>query len=135
MHLRAAGVRMGLVSASRNARLVLELLGIGDWFQTIIDGNAKVKSKPSPQSFLLAAKNLHVKPARCIVVEDAEAGIRAGQAAGAKCIGVGEAAYNADLHVPSLAAVTLELIEQVHVGTRIGIRAAASATRRRTTAA
>jgi sugar-phosphatase len=39
--------------------------------------------KPDPEGYLLAARKLGVDPRRCLVVEDAEAGVRAGQAAGA----------------------------------------------------
>jgi len=135
MHLRAAGVKMALVSASKNARLVVDLLGIGDWFDAVVDGNSGVKSKPDAEGFLRAAKMLKVKAGRCVVIEDAEAGIRAGHAAGAKCIGVGAAAYGADLGVETIGAVTLELIEQVHLGTRMGVRAAVAKRRLRAGAA
>ena len=39
--------------------------------------------KPDPEGYLLAARKLGADPRRCLVVEDAEAGVRAGQAAGA----------------------------------------------------
>jgi mannitol-1-/sugar-/sorbitol-6-phosphatase len=39
--------------------------------------------KPDPEGYLLAARTLAVEPGRCLVVEDAEPGVLAGQAAGA----------------------------------------------------
>lgn len=89
--LAAAGVSQAVVSASRNARRVIELLGIAEWFDAIVDGNAVTLGKPHPQGFLLAAERVGVDPAACVVVEDAEAGIRAGKAAGMTTIGVGPA--------------------------------------------
>ena len=114
MHLRAADVRMALVSASKNARLVVELLGIADWFDIIVDGTAALKSKPHPESFLAAATGLKIKPHRCVVIEDAEAGIRAGLAAKMHCVGVGNAARGAHLTVPTVGALTLEVLEELH---------------------
>ncbi|HUO06912.1 MAG TPA: beta-phosphoglucomutase, partial [Phycisphaerae bacterium] len=116
MMLRAAppgGVRMGLVSASKNARLVLELLGITDWFDAIVDGTDAVRSKPDPQGFLLCAKKLRVEAEQCVVVEDAEAGIRAGQAAGMVCVGIGASAVGADCVVKSVGELTVERIDSI----------------------
>ena len=46
-------------------------------------------SKPDPEIFLLAASQLKIQPAQCLVFEDAEAGVEAALAAGMKCIGIG----------------------------------------------
>ncbi len=88
---------MAVVSASRNARLVVDLLKIADWFGAIVDGADVTRGKPDPQGFLLAAERLRVLPERCVVIEDAEAGIRAGRAAGMMTVGVGEAAVGAEV--------------------------------------
>src|SRR4029079_9564512 len=73
MGLRAlshGGVRLAVVSASRNARLVLQLLQITDWFDAIIDGLDVTRGKPDPQGFLLAAERLRVQTPQCVVIED-----------------------------------------------------------------
>jgi mannitol-1-/sugar-/sorbitol-6-phosphatase len=54
---------------------------------TMITSTDVTKGKPDPEPYLKAAAKLGFRPARCIVVEDAAAGVRAGKAAGAKVIG------------------------------------------------
>lgn len=87
--LRTKGLKTALASSSKNAKRVVELLGIENGFDTIVDGTMIVHSKPHPEIFLLAANRLGVKPEQCVVFEDAEAGVEAALAAGMKCIGVG----------------------------------------------
>ena len=52
--------------------------------------------KPAPDLFLLAAARLGLAPARCVVVEDAEAGVAAAAAGGMRCIGIGDPARLGD---------------------------------------
>jgi len=87
--LRKSGIRVGLASSSKNARMVIELLEIEDDFDAIVDGTMVVHSKPDPEIFLLTASMLGVEPSACIVFEDAEAGVEAAIAAGMKCVGIG----------------------------------------------
>lgn len=87
--LRKKGVKIGLASSSKNAQRVIELLQIGNLFDTVVDGTMIKKTKPDPEIFLLAAARLGVQPADCLVFEDAEAGVEAARSAGMKCIGVG----------------------------------------------
>ena len=87
--IRQQGIKTGLASSSKNAPRVIELLGIASEFDTLVDGTMIVHTKPDPEIFLLTARNLGVKPAACVVFEDAEAGVEAAKAAGMKCVGVG----------------------------------------------
>lgn len=87
--LRAKGLKIALASSSKNAAAVVELLKIGDDFDTIVDGNMIQRSKPDPEIFLLAAQKLDIDPKYCLVFEDAEAGVEAALAAGMKCVGIG----------------------------------------------
>ena len=68
---------MAIGSSSKNTPLIVEKLGIGKFFDAIVDGNQISHSKPDPEVFLLAAEKLHQKPGDCLVVEDAEAGVKA----------------------------------------------------------
>ena len=110
--IRAAGWKLGVGSASRNARAVLHQLGLLDWFDAIADGHSVSRSKPAPDVFLAAARMLEVPPESCVVIEDAPAGIEAARAAGMKVVGVGPEARlgHADARFPSLEGVSLAMI-------------------------
>ncbi|HXF64992.1 MAG TPA: beta-phosphoglucomutase [Caldilineaceae bacterium] len=107
---RAAGLRIALVSASRNAPEVVERLGIAALFDVIATGGDVVRQKPSPDLFLYAAEQLDVAPGQCLVVEDAESGIEAARAAGMVSVGLGpaERVGYADLVLPSLEGVQVD---------------------------
>jgi trehalose 6-phosphate phosphatase len=81
--LRAAGIRTAVVTASRNCDLILEQAGIADLFDTRVDGNEAddldLAGKPDADTFLEAARRLGVARTRACVVEDAVAGVTAGQ--------------------------------------------------------
>ncbi len=114
MGLRAlsdGGARLAVVSASKNARLVLGLLRIEDWFDALIDGHDVTRGKPDPQCFLLAAERLRVYPESCVVVEDADAGLKAARAAGMACVGVGNGVGACDVHVNAVGELTIEQLE------------------------
>jgi beta-phosphoglucomutase len=79
-------------------------------FDTVVDGTHITRSKPDPEVFTLAAKRLGVSPARCLVVEDADAGVDAGLAAGMRVLAVGSAASHpgATLAAESLAGISID---------------------------
>ena len=108
--LRSRQYRLALASASKNAPKVIEGLGIASCFDVIADGGSVEKSKPAPDLFLYTADKLGVEPEFCIVVEDAEAGIEAAQAAGMATIGIGppDRVGAADHVYPSVSDIRLE---------------------------
>lgn len=110
--LKAAGIKMAIGSSSKNTPVILEKIGLADFFDAVADGNQIRNSKPDPEVFLLAAALLGVEPASCVVVEDAEAGVEAARAAGMKVIGVGSAASspNADFCAADLSGIQAEEI-------------------------
>lgn len=110
--LRAAGLKIGLASASRNAPDVVRLLGIADQFDFIADAGAVTHAKPAPDIFLACAAGMGLSPDQCIGVEDARAGISAIHAAGMAAIGIGseEALPDADLNIPATGALTVDQI-------------------------
>jgi beta-phosphoglucomutase family hydrolase len=83
-HLRSVGMRTAIVSASRNCPAVLAAAGIADLFDVRVDGEVASRlhlaGKPAPDTFLEAARQLGVEPARAVVVEDAISGVQAGRA-------------------------------------------------------
>ena len=102
--VRAAGLRIGLASVSKNAFTVLERLGIRDRFDYVVDAALIANSKPHPEIFLTAARELGVAPEDCLGVEDAVAGVAAIKSAGMVALGIGDPAVltQADRVIPSL---------------------------------
>lgn len=96
--LREKGYKLAIGSSSKNAKFILEKVELKDAFDAISDGNNITKSKPDPEVFLKAAEYLGLPPKACMVVEDAEAGIKAAKKGGMYAAGIGEAAksINAD---------------------------------------
>ncbi len=107
--VRRAGLKVALASVSKNAPMVLERLGITDWFDYVVDATRVRRGKPDPEIFLTAAEHLGVPPAACIGVEDAVVGIQAIKAAGMYAVGVGDPAIltEADRVIPGLSAFRL----------------------------
>lgn len=89
-YLKNKNIKIGLGSASKNAKIILEKLDIHSFFQTLVDGNHVKKGKPDPEVFLIGSKNLKVQPHNCLVVEDSIAGIQAAQAAKMNTLALGE---------------------------------------------
>ncbi len=89
--LRERGYQTAIGSSSKNARFILEKVGLLNEFDAISDGNNITKSKPDPEVFLKAAELLNQRPEYCLVVEDASSGICAALAAGMKAAAVGAA--------------------------------------------
>jgi beta-phosphoglucomutase len=87
--LRRRGVKTALGSASKNAPLILERLGINSLFDAIVDGNTVKAAKPDPEVFLSASDQVHIPVDLCIVFEDAEVGIEAALRAGMGAVGIG----------------------------------------------
>jgi trehalose 6-phosphate phosphatase len=118
--LRAAGLRTAVVTSSRNGAAVLRLGGLEHLFDARVDGveagRLGLAGKPAPDTFLEGARRLGASPARTAVLEDAQAGVRAGRSGGfARVIGVrrsGEAGAllraGADVELTSLSAVGVE---------------------------
>jgi HAD superfamily hydrolase (TIGR01509 family) len=90
--VRAAGLKIGLASVSKNAFTVLERLGIGERFDYVVDAARIRNSKPDPEIFLNAANTLGVAPADCLGVEDAVAGVASIKSAGMFALGIGDPA-------------------------------------------
>jgi len=88
--LKDGGVKLAMASSASwdDIDFVLSHVKVRQYFDVIIDGNRVSKGKPNPQIFLKAAADLQMRPEDCIVFEDSMAGIKAGNAAGMKVIGI-----------------------------------------------
>ncbi len=107
--LRQAGIKIAIGSASKNARTVIDKLGIGNLVDAIADGDSVEAPKPAPDLFLHAAQQIGLTPACCVVVEDATVGVQAAIAAGMRSIGIGPITRvgAADIVLPNLIGVHL----------------------------
>ena len=92
--LRTRGLKLAIGSSSKNTPLILERIGLADFFDAVSDGNNITRSKPDPQVFSMAAEMLKLAPAQCLVVEDAVAGLQAAAAGGFDSAGLGPAAQS-----------------------------------------
>ncbi|HEX8118708.1 MAG TPA: HAD-IA family hydrolase, partial [Pyrinomonadaceae bacterium] len=88
--LREEGWRQAVASSAPRANLevIVEALGLSDYFAAVAAAEDVTEGKPDPQVFLVAAARLGVEPAHCVVVEDAPAGTEAARRAGMRCVGV-----------------------------------------------
>jgi beta-phosphoglucomutase len=113
--LAARGWRQAIASSAPrlNVEAVLEALGWQGKFGAIVTAEDVRRGKPDPDVFLAAAERLRIDPSRCVVVEDAAAGIDAAHAAGMRAIGLGPHTAAADLQVPSLAALDDNAFERL----------------------
>lgn len=109
---RAAGIKVALGSASKNAPLILERLEWIPLFDAMVDGNVVTASKPDPEVFLEGARRLGLKPEECVVFEDSEAGVEAARRGGMKVVGIGHG-LDADLLVSGLDQLTPEQAQQL----------------------
>ncbi len=103
--LHEAGWRQAIASSAPrlNVEVVRRVLGLEQVIETYVSADDVRVGKPDPEVFLTAAARLGVRPGRCIVVEDAPAGVEAARRGGMRCVGVGPGAQGADVVVRSLA--------------------------------
>ncbi|NNE26525.1 MAG: beta-phosphoglucomutase [Saprospiraceae bacterium] len=111
-NLKENGIKMAVGSASKNAKPIIEKVGIGNYFESIVDGNMVIKTKPDPEVFLKAASDLDVEPGEAIVFEDSYKGIEAANTGGFYSVGIGLESNlsNARLVIPNFIGHNFESI-------------------------
>lgn len=119
--LHVAGVPTALVSSSYRILVdaVLGTLGAAR-FATSVAGDEVAHGKPDPEPYLTACAVLGVTPGECVVLEDSEAGLRSGEAAGCAVIGIPDTAPLATVPgrviVSSLGELDLALLRSLVEG-------------------
>ena len=100
----AMNIPLALGSASKNAHLVLEKVGLLNKFQAIVDASTITNGKPHPETFLKASELLNFAPENCIVFEDSFSGVTAAKSANMFAVGIGNPndLPNADYCIPNL---------------------------------
>ncbi len=88
--LHTAGYRQALCSSAppANIEAIIRLLGLAEFLDGYVSGESVAHGKPAPDIFLAGARLLGIAPERCVVIEDAPAGVAAARAGGMRCIGV-----------------------------------------------
>jgi len=100
------------------SRAILESAKVPYQKMVYVTGSEITRKKPDPQLFLTAASRMGIKPAHCVVIEDAPSGVQAAKTAGAKCIAVTNSTAaaslsQADLVCDSLEQINLETIQKL----------------------
>ena len=118
--LQADGWHQAVASAAPRANVaaVVAALGIAAYFDAISSAEDVQRGKPDPQVFLVAAERVGVPPARCIVIEDAPAGLLGAQRGGMCTIGVrsSHAELQADIVVDTLVELPEDAFERLIAG-------------------
>ena len=95
----AAGLKIAVCSTSneRAVQTVVDVMLGAERSKhiTVFAGDVVAKKKPAPDIYLLASKQLGLDPAKCVVIEDSNNGLRSAKAAGMKCV-VTISSYTAD---------------------------------------
>ena len=88
--LRDAGFQQAIGSSAprANVDLIMKMTGTASFFTGISAMEDTQRGKPDPQVFLIAAERIGIAPARCVVFEDAVAGIEAARAGGMRSVAV-----------------------------------------------
>lgn len=98
--LRERSYLLAIGSSSKNTRYILQKLGLGDFFDAVVDGTQITHSKPDPEVFLLAASLLGIEPQNAIIVEDSLSGVEAAAAGGFWIAGLLDASHDPKTNYP-----------------------------------
>jgi HAD superfamily hydrolase (TIGR01509 family) len=103
-----------------NIEVTLQVLGLKDFFVSIVSAEDVSHGKPDPEVFLVAASRIDRPPAQCVVFEDALVGIEAAHRGGMKVIAVAstnpfEALKDADIVVHRLDELSVPQLEKLVV--------------------
>mgnify|MGYP001133859190 FL=1 len=109
---QARHIPCALASASKNAPLILEKLGVRAYFATIVDPDSLSKGKPDPEIFLAAADSIGVLPQNAIGFEDAQSGIDGLKAAGIYAVGLSasQPLIGADMQVSEMTELSVDAL-------------------------
>lgn len=115
--LKDAGVLIALGSASKNGMMLLEKMGIREYFDYVVNPHdiQEGKGKPEPDIFLKGAEGVKIDPKYCVGVEDAYAGITAVKAAGMLAVGIGSIGDlpHADIVYAEIGKMNFDEIEKL----------------------
>lgn len=118
LHRAGFAQAIGSSAPHANLELILRLTGIAGFFTVVVGSEDTQRGKPDPQVFLTAAERLGVPAARCVVFEDAVAGVQAARAGGMKCVAVRCVGHHSEDSLRQAGAdLVVETLEQVSANT------------------
>lgn len=122
--LKTAGFKQAIGSSAPrgNLDLILDITKTNPFFDAIVSAADTQRGKPDPQVFLVVAEKLGVAPERCVVLEDAVAGVQAAKAGGMKCIAVAFVGHHPEASLRQAGADrVVKTLEQVNAATMRGL--------------
>ena len=114
--LRERNIAIGLASASKNAPMVLDRLGIADQFDYVADAGKVKQGKPHPEIFLTVADALGIAAKSCVGIEDSLAGLQSILDAGMYSVGIGDKRVLKDAQLVYAQLHKLDLEEVLRLG-------------------
>jgi beta-phosphoglucomutase len=118
--LKQHGIRRTIATSAGKENMLFYFLHLHleRWFNfdTLVYDDDRMRTKPAPDPYLQAAKNLRLSPAQCVVVEDSSHGVQSAQAAGIGCIiALGAKSEHPSLRLLAGVEHTVENLGQVPV--------------------
>jgi beta-phosphoglucomutase family hydrolase len=103
---RAAGLKIGLGTGSANDTLsyILDYLDLRPFFDVVVGADDVESGKPHPETYAAVADKLAIKPAHCLVFEDALLGEQAAYKAGMRCVAITSTLAGAEFQAPLAVA-------------------------------
>lgn len=105
---------IGTSSSKENVSFTINGLGIGHYFNSILDDRSVKKGKPHPEIYEKCAQSIGLTNQQCIVFEDALSGIEAGKAAGSKVVALAtshqRSSLNADLVINDFSSINIQTL-------------------------
>jgi len=119
--LKYDNIKIAIGSASKNTPVILKSLELDSVFDVVVDGNIVKNAKPDPEVFTKAAEMMGVEAEKCVVFEDAIAGVKSALNAGMVCVGIGSEKILREAHhvVSGLDKINLKILRKIVENIRV----------------
>ncbi len=107
-------VKISIASASKNAPVILEKIGLMDKVDAIADPGKVKLNKPDPEIFLLAAEIVDVDKSLCIGIEDSQAGLDALMDGGIDSVAIGDVLNGATTKLSDTSQLTYDVLLETY---------------------
>lgn len=108
--LKEENIFVSIASASKNAPLIINSLGLEKYVDAIANPEAVLNSKPEPDIFIEAARLVNIPLEECVGIEDSKAGIKALNKIGVTSIGIGEDLTSSTITVSTTEMLSFDLV-------------------------